>query len=185
MTTDIELLQPSRNCAICKDPRTPELELKFVNKKITGQEVIDVLNEKGNNLGINRNTWYTHVKFHLKPDVAAVLSDNAHAIANLVVDKTEILIKTLDTVEEKARTIAATIDANSDPNQIKAYIALSAELRHTITDLAKLQGEFSEVTLNQTNNYQVQVINLTEMIMADACPVCKAKFIKKLEVKKL
>ena len=166
-------LQPERPCEVCRNPNISHLELDYINKKISTQDVIV-------QLGITKYTWYRHIKYHLKPGVAASMSENSELLASQIIDKTSELIEGLDRLKQKVEQIHVTITGDADPSKIKAYTALEAELRNTLMALAKIQGDFKDAAYIQVNNVTVELNKIGEIVMSNACPKCKPIFAEKL-----
>ena len=170
----IKLLQPERPCEVCRTPNIEKVELDFIQKKMSTQEVITQLD-------CSKWKWYHHVKYHLKPGVAQAISKNADFLANQIVDKTGDLLESLERLQEKVNLIESQIDGNTEPTKIKVYTSMEAEIRNTVLALAKIQGDFKDSAYIQVNNITVQLNKISDIVMTNACPRCKPIFATKLE----
>ena len=171
---DIKLLQPERPCEICRTPNIEKVEMAYVQKQLSTQEVITQFD-------CSKWKWYHHVKYHLKPGVASAMSKNADFLANQIVDKTGDLLESLERLQEKVNLLESQIDGNTEPAKIKAYTSMEAEIRNTILALGKIQGDFKDSAYIQVNNITVQLNKISDVIMSNACPKCKPIFASKLE----
>jgi len=166
-------------CALCLYEGIEDYENDYINKRATVDEIVDSLKE--DNVEVSKTKFYNHIQHHLKTEAGLIYSANADILAAQVVDKVKELIENVEKMRDKMEAIEHSINAESDPSMIKAYVSLAGELRKTVEILAKLQGEFSTSQHVHVNNLNVEYNNVIAQVMQDACPQCKVKFAKTLE----
>ena len=76
-------------CTICRDPKTPNLEIKFSDQQITTKEICEELE-------IQPAQWYRHINYHLMPQVYDQLATNREVLAAKIVDQVDEGISQLD-----------------------------------------------------------------------------------------
>lgn len=158
----------NRVCSICRDPKTPELEIKFADELITTKEICDILE-------IKPNQWYTHINYHLMPQVYETLASNREILAAKIVDKVGEGIEQLDRLKNNVKRAEKMLGTAPDPTMIKAYTTLEGELRKTLEYLGKLQGDFKDQSIIKANNITVEYNMVMGTILEEACPACKLK----------
>src|SRR3972149_257410 len=173
----------TRGCDLCLYEKIADFERAYVNKEMHVQDIISAIKSDG--VQVNNWQWYKHIRSHVRPEVGVIVAETAGLLANDAMDKISECYEAVVGLKSQIDKITTSLDAESDPVMIKAYTALSAETRHWLELLAKLQGEFKDVAKIQINSLNVEYNNVVGTVLQEACPVCKAKFIEKLSPKLL
>ena len=163
----------NRVCTICRDPKTPKLEIAFSDHTITTKEICETLE-------VQPNQWYKHINYHLMPQVYDTLATNREVLAAKIVDQVDKTIEALDRLEKNVKRAEKMLGTAPDPTMIKAYTTLEEQNRKTLEYLAKLQGEFKDQSIIKANNVTVEYNTVIGTVLEEACPNCKLKFAKSL-----
>ncbi len=144
--------------------------------------VLDIIHElKEKDVDVNQYKWYNHMRNHLKPEVAQLMSANSPMLANEAIDRLGVLIQMTSTLSEKIEGFNNSINPDADPAQIRAYTGLISECRHMVESIAKMQGEFKGSGAIHAQTVNIQYNSVVEQIMQDVCQSCKVKLSKTLE----
>ncbi len=157
------------------NPDVRQLEQDYADHKIIASDIVK-------DLDISVSTWYTHIKYHLTPQICQALSTNADVLALQIIDKQCELIEMLDVLGAEITKVQTEGDHNilEDDKRMKALTGLLSEKRKIIEVMAKMQGEYKDSTTIRANNINIEYNNLMGMVMQDACPMCKQKFATKI-----
>lgn len=155
------------------NPEIRQLEKDYVEHRIIAADI-------AKDLDISTQTWYSHIKYHLTPQVIQALSVNAEVMANQVVDKIGSLIDILDILGKEIENAQDKTSIVENDKRMKALTGLIAEKRKTIEVMAKLQGEYKDSAVIKVSNINIEYNNIMGMVMQDACPMCKQKFAEKI-----
>jgi len=168
----------TQGCELCLYDDIGIFERAYANRTLS---VIDIVKQlKSKNLEASKYKWYNHIRQHLKPEVGVLLSENVPALAQEVVDKIGECVEAIEDIKTKIDQLSLSLTADADPAIVRAYASLQAELRHWVELLAKLQGEFKDLSKITGKNVTIEYNNVMGIILQDACPVCKATFAEKL-----
>ena len=165
-------------CSLCLYEDIEKYEHDYINKRATVAEIVDEL--KAEKVDCNRYKFYNHIRNHLKPEVAMILSKNSDLLANELVDKVGEIIMMFDQVKVKIEELDKGISADSQPAMIKAYTGLVSEGRRLVEALASIQGELKGSTRIHINNLNVEYDAMREQVLQDVCQNCRVKLAKTL-----
>lgn len=160
-------------CTICRDPKTPDLEIAFSEHTLATKDICEQLE-------ITSSQWYSHINYHLMPQVYEALSTNREVLAAKIVDKVQESIEQLDRLKKNVKRAEKMLGTAPDPTMIKAYATLEGEMRKTLEFLGKLQGEFKDQSIIKANNVTVEYNTVIGTVLEEACPACKMKFAKSI-----
>lgn len=166
-------------CELCLYDDIEQYEQDYIHKRKTVTEIVEDLNSQS--IECTRYKFYNHIKFHLKPEVAIAFSGNAEILSKEIIDKVGELIEAIDRMKDKIKSLEHSINADADPSMIKAYTGLEAEFRRLIETLAKITGDMKQSQHVHIANMNVEYKAVVDQVMQDACPMCKAKFVKTLQ----
>jgi len=157
-------------CTICRDPRIGELERAWIDRTKSVQDIMEELD-------VTKYKWYHHVKHHLKPEIAMALSSNAEILAAQTIDKVGETVDQLDRLKGKIKLLDEAMTGHSiDHNTMKVWLSLETAITKNIETLAKIQGEYKDATIINAQNITIEYNQFNQMVMQEACSVCKAKF---------
>ncbi len=166
-------MQSNLVCTICRDPKTPALEIAFSDHTIATKDICEELE-------IKPNQWYKHINYHLKPQVLDALATNREVLAAKMVDQVNEGMEQLDRLLKNVKRAEHMLGTAPDPTMIKAYATLEGEYRKTLEFLAKLSGDFKDQSIIKANNVTVEYNTVIGTVLEEACPNCKLKFAKSL-----
>lgn len=162
-------------CEVCRNPEISKIERAWIDKTMSIPDILKALS-------ITKYKWYHHVKHHLKPEVAVALSANAEILAADTVDKVGEVVEQLDRLKSKLEKFDDAMQgAGIDHNDYKIWLSLETAIARNIETLAKIQGEYKDATIINANNVTVEYNQFNQMVMQEACPVCKKKFAEKMD----
>jgi len=154
-----------------------EIEKLFITKRVSMDDVTEWFKKK--DYDVSPTSWYHHVRFNLKPQVALQVSKSVPDIANDVIDKYK---ECLEGLSRLRKVINRALDApDLDPNILRVYVAAEKESRAYLETMHKLGQEFKESSNIHIENLNVEYSNVVNQVLQDACPKCKVKFAQTLE----
>ena len=153
-----------------------EIETLFITKRVSMEDVTEWFKKK--DYDVSPSSWYHHVRYNLKPQVALQVSKSVPDIANDVIDKYNECLSGLS----RLRTVInRALDApDLDPNVLRVYVAAEKESRAYLETMHKLSSEYKENSHVHIENLNIEYSNVVNQVLQDACPKCKIKFAKTL-----
>ena len=147
-----------------------DLDKGFINNK-----------EAANRIGIALQTWYTHLRHHVKPEVESAIAPNVDVLAKSIVDKVEEGTGQFDRLLANVNRVNNLIDQdgdNLDVKKMQSYIQLEKQLTYVLEFLSKLSGELENSAIINVNNTKIEFNNFKDTVKEVLCLSCKEKIIK-------
>jgi hypothetical protein len=168
-----------RNCKICRFPGRDLVEEPYLRGELTLAEAVEKLEEL---LGIpiTPTTFQAHMRYHVMKDAAELLvsSGGAEALVEIVFDKVALLQDLLHKIVERLEKML--VIPPDDPHHEHAIREYLSEVREYVVTIAKLEGEFKDFNIINVKADKA-FIDLKSIILAELCPVCREKVMKRLE----
>lgn len=168
----------TRGCELCVFDGIKEYETAYLDGKMQKQMIIKELIGKG--LDVNNYRWYNHIRSHVQPIVTQTAIEIAPALAQDMVDMVGDVAGIIDRLKGKAESMANDTKNSTDPNTIKAWVALEVALGQAVERMHRVSGDLKGVTNVKQQNITIEFNNFAGQVMQDACPTCKAKFAETL-----
>ena len=170
----------SNQCVICIEP-----DSEYIGSKVAKHDMTD--NEAAKHYGVSERIWAAHYESHVLRKLVNALSTDIVPLKEVVIEKTKMVAESCDRLRMIVLQMSekALLDKNLDSRDILALGQMERNLVQTVKDLAMIQGELSTGdTINIQNNI-VKAEKLTNIMMENACPVCKKTFLDKLQLVKI
>ncbi len=170
----------STQCVICI-----ERDSEYIGSKVAKHDMTD--NEAAKHYGVSERIWAAHYESHVLRKLVNALSTDIVPLKEVVIEKTKMVAESCDRLRMIVLQMSekALLNKDLDSRDILALGQMERNLVQTVKDLAMIQGELSTGdTINIQNNI-VKAEKLTNIMMENACPVCKETFLKKLQLVKI
>ena len=167
---------PSKQCPVCVRG-----DCSYIDSKVAKHEMTD--KEAAEYFGVSYRVYAAHYHEHVLTSLVNALSTDIVPIKEIVVDKVNVVAESADRLRKVVLLMSEEVlnDKRFDHKTIQSIVSLERSLTQTVKDLAIIQGELK---MGDTVNIQQNVVKaekLMNIVMEDACHVCKDNFLKKLE----
>lgn len=167
---------PVKQCPVCVREDHEYIDAKVAKTEMTDQEA-------AKHCGVSYRVYAAHYYEHVMTSLVNALSTDIMPIKEIVVDKINTVSESVDRLRKLVLTMSDTVykENKFDNKTIQSIVSLERSLTQTVKDLAIIQGE---ITMGDTVNIQQNIVKaekLMNIVMEDACHVCKENFLKKLE----
>lgn len=170
----------AKACEVCVFDGRGELEKSFMNKEKNAQQIVyELLKEHDIEMSVYR--WYKHMKEHVYPAILPAAVDNMPELIGNVKTMVDDVAGIIDRLKTKSEKLSDKVDADSDPNLIRTYVAMEVALGQAIERLGRVTGDLKGVTNVKQQNVKYEFNNFAGQLLQDLCPVCKAKAAETIE----
>lgn len=146
------------SCPLCQSPKKESIESGIrdstFSKSIVARE-----------LSMTTSEVYHHMMHHTSGEGKLTVKS-----ADITMDKKQILWNALFDLNERFSKIVAQDD--DSPNTTKQIVALAGELRNSVMNIAKLEGEIEkeqQITIIMYNEFKSHIMNIMHKM---SCPKC-------------